>query len=393
MKKIYFYQISPRIHSSNKLMINHPPIDYQFLLSEKKTKTNFLKIIYNSKLIKFFYKKLIRKIIKVTDVYQKFDINKAPKNIDLIYSSIPLDIKFPYILEILDHPVAMAGYDYQLFIKNKRNLENKLLSPFCKKIVVVNESSYKLMKQYFSEKVINKTILVRAVVKEQNFKKNYNKKNINILFIGSLANPDDFYIKGGLEALESFKKISEEFDNVFLVVKCKVPREIKRKYQNITNLNIIEKKLETKEWLGILQNSDICLNLGHVYPLMATLESLSYSIPLIMLDTWGVRDYLTNKKNALLIRPSDKIKGYNSEEYPLNIRSKEFIKEIKNIDKRVISDICDALRKLIKDPKLRERLGKEGRRISKDKFSIEKRNKELKKIFDEALNKNIINKN
>ena len=380
------------MHASTKLMIENLPVGYQAASLNNKSKTNLLNLIYNSKFIKFFYKKLVRKIVKVTDVFQKFDIKKVPKNIDLIYSSIPLDIKFPYILEILDHPAAMVGYDYQFFVKNKKNLEKKLLSFFCKKIIVVNESSYKLMKQYFSEKVINKTILVGAAAKEQKFKKNYNKKKINILFIGSLANPDDFYIKGGLETLEVFKKLSKEYLNIKLIMKCKLPKCMKEKY-SMKNIFFIEEPISNEEITKLYLDSDILLMPGHTYFLMAFLESMSFGLPIMALDTWSVRDYLINGKNALLIRPSDKIKSYNSEEYPLNIRSKEFIKEIKNIDKRVISDICDALRKLIKDPKLRERLGKEGRRISKDKFSIEKRNKELKKIFDEALNKNIINKN
>ena len=318
-------------------------------------------------------------------MYDSAYSSELPKDADLVFSERPLDINFPYIIEILDHPACLGGYDYNLFIKNKKDIEKKLLSKYCRKIIIVNESSVKFIEKHFAGEILKKCTLIRAAVKEQNFKKKYDKKDIQIVFIGSLANPDDFYIKGGLEALESFKQISSEFDNVSMLVRCKVPEDIRKKYFNIPNLRIIEQKLSDEELTNLMKDSDICLNPGHVYPLMATLESMSYGIPIIMLDTWGVMDYLTNNFNSILIKPSTKITEYKAKDYPLNIRSKEFISEIKEIDERVIRDICSALRKLITNQKLRERLGKNGRKTIKLKFSLEKRNKQLKKVFDEAI--------
>ena len=242
---------------------------------------------------------------------------EVPNDADLV---IPINGQIesdkPFVVLIVDTPIGLASYSYDKFLKEKKDIENKLLSPLCKRIIVFNESGIKEIRKYFSTKVIKKTVLVRAAVLKQNFTKNYNRNKINITFMGSTGNPDDFYIKGGLEAMESFSRISQEFDNVSMIVRCKVPEEVKKKYAPVKNLLILGQPLDLKRWFSILQETDIALQPGHIYPLMATLESLSLGTPVIMLDTWGVRDYLVNNKNAILIKPSDIVSqifiaGYN----------------------------------------------------------------------------------
>ncbi len=373
----------PKVYSATELLIDYPPNGYQFIIPEQKLKTGFLRAMHDSKIIKFLYKSLFKKIFNTSNLYSKACSVPYPKDADLIIPAhIESDIPVPWILIIVDHPAGLVGYDYNRFMKNLGGIEKKLLSPLCKGIIVFNEVSYEKMKKLFSKEVLKKTVLIRAAVKSQSFKKIYSKKEVLITFIGSTGNPDDFYIKGGLEAMESFKRVSKEFPNIKMIVRCKIPAEVKEKYSDVENLQILQKPLNQEEWFNILKKTDICLNPGHVYPLMASLESLSFGIPVIMLDSWGVRDYLTDGKNSILIKPSENIKGYNEEEYPLNVKSPNFIKSIKEMDERVINDISDALRKLIKNPKLRERLGKNGKKTAETKFSIKIRNEKLKKFLD-----------
>ena len=390
MKKIYFSGVFPRIYSAIELLMNYPPKGYEYIVPENKTKANFLRFLLDSSLIKFIYRNIIKGIFDTSNWYSKMSAVEVPNDADLV---IPINGQIesdkPFVVLIVDTPIGLASYSYDKFLKEKKDIENKLLSPLCKRIIVFNESGIKEIRKYFSTKVIKKTVLVRAAVLKQNFTKNYNRNKINITFMGSTGNPDDFYIKGGLEAMESFSRISQEFDNVSMIVRCKVPEEVKKKYASVKNLLILSQPLDLKRWFSFLQETDIALQPGHIYPLMATLESLSLGTPVIMLDTWGVRDYLVNNKNAILIKPSDKIKGYRAKDYPLNVRTKYFIEDIKNLDNRVIEDLCNALRKLIENPKLRERLGKNGKHDADTKFSIETRNKKLKKIFDQATSKKL----
>lgn len=385
VKSVVIYGNHARMHSFLKTSMANPPNGYKFVLSESQIKKDLLIFMLNSRLIKFIYKNFIKGIFPTKSFYNFLSTSKIPDSSSLIFSGQVLNISRPWVLEILDHPACLEGYNYNAFLKNLKIIEKKLLSPFCKLIIITNESSLKLMKKYFSSKVIKKCVLLRAGVIPENYKKTSNNKEINIIFIGSLANPDDFYIKGGLEALESFKIVSEKFPNSRFFFRCIIPKDIKRRYENITNLYFLDKELDSKQWKNLLKNADICLNPGHVYPLMAILESLNNCLPIIMLDTWGVRDYLTNNYNSILINPSKKIMGYRDLSYPLNIRTKEFIAEIKSPDSRVIRDICSALLKLIGNKNLREKLGRNGKKTILERFNLNKRNQVLEKIFNSAL--------
>ena len=108
-------------------------------------------------------------------------------------------------------------------------------------------------------------------------------------------------------------------------------------------------------------------------------------MPIIALDVYVVNSFVENNKNGFLIKCSEKIQYEKRFKYSSNSKSLDFFNLLKKIDKRVIDEICEKASILIKDEKLREKFGKEGKRIFKTKFSIKKRNKKLKKIFDEAL--------
>ncbi|MCW8965847.1 MAG: glycosyltransferase family 4 protein [Candidatus Pacearchaeota archaeon] len=384
MKKVFIYDLNENKHHQTKLMINNPPKGYEFVLPNQKNKQNFFNFLKNSKFLRLIYKKTLKIFFPKLNIYLKLNSPEIPSNISLIFTPIPLDTDIPYIIEILDHPASLAGYNYDLFMKKLPELEKKLRSKICKKIIVVNESSMKLMKEYFSKEVFKKCFLVRAAIKKQDFARDYNKKELQILFIGSLANPDDFYIKGGLEALESFSLIAEKYPNLKLIIRCKLPNEIKSKYSH-PQIIFLEEKISNNELDNLLRATDIVLQPGHIYPLTATIESMSYGIPIVMLDAWGVRDYLDDN-HALLVKPSKKITEYNSKEYPLNIRSKKFLQQIKEVDNGVITDLSIALEKLIQNHSLRKKLGTNAKKIADTKFSLNKRNKILKEIFDKSIN-------
>jgi len=367
-----------------KLMLRNTPEGYVFISPEGKSGKIF-KLASDSKLIKRLYKTTIKPFFNIYGLYKKVNAPKIPDNIDLFFSSgIPLDIKKPWILEILDHPACMSGYDYDLFLKEKKSIEKKLLSIYCKKIIVMNELSLEFLKKHFTEELDEKYELLRAGVEEQKNIMNNSKEGVQILFMGSLANPNDFYMKGGLEAVTSFNKISKEFPEAKLIIRCKTPEEIVEKYKDIPNIEFIEERLSMEAWENILRSTDIALQPGHIYALMGCLEPLSHGIPIVTLDTWSMSSYLDNNKNSFLIKPSEKITEYNSIKYPLNLRTKKFVSQIKDIDERVIEDISEALKKLILNKNLRKEMGENGKKTIREKFSIKKRAERLKEIFDEA---------
>lgn len=378
MKKIYIETFG-KMHTQTKLVASHKFQGYIFAVQKDVAGKGFASSLKKTAISRIFYRHL--KNIYLNSSYCSKNI---PEDADLIITGRPRDIQKPYILEILDNITGMAGYDYDLFTKNLKRITTLLSSDYCKKIIIVNETSFGLMRKYFPAHILKKTVLIRAAVKKQNFSRDYGRRNIQVLFLGSITNPEDFYSKGGLEALESYKRISEEFDNINMVFRCKVPEEIKERYVGVKNLTFLDNFLSEKELSDLMKSSDISLLPGHHYSLMATLESMSYGLPIIALDTWAVKDYL-KKDYAIILKPSKKIKSYCSKYYPDNIRLKSFIKETKEIDEEIINGICAALRKLILNPSLRKKLGTRAKKTAETKFSLNLKVKKLKQVFDEAL--------
>jgi len=382
-KKIGFYYLTPRLHSYYKLMIKTPPRGYEFILPKNEKKTRTINFLLNSKILRKIYRNIIKKLISPDKLFDKAYSAKIDNNINLIASGgRAIDIKRPWVCFILDNPYSLGGFDYKNFIKKKKETQRRLLSPYCKKIIIGNDTAMKIMKKFFSKEVIKKCVLIRHGIEKQSFKKP-NKRKVQILFMGSVANPDDFEMKGGLYVLEVFKKLNKDYD-VDFIIRSKIPDWIKKKY-NIKNLKIIDKEISYENIKKLYINSDIFLIPGRVYTLMTFLEAMSFELPLVCLDTYAVKDYVINNENGLIVKRNENV-PYEDISYPCNVRSKEFIIADRKLNKRVIKDLCSATIKLIEDKKLREKLGVESRKMIETKFSIELRNKKLKKVFDEITN-------
>lgn len=364
-------------------MIKTPPEDYEFILPDKSIKKNFLSFLQKSKLIKTVYKFTLKKWIRSLDLYSSMVYSQPPKGIDLTLAfgtTIPQDI--PYIIDLPENPFSMAGYNYKIFKRNLELIIENLMKSNCKAIIYPFKDCYDLCKKFFNPKIMEKFVLIRFALKSHPYKKrDYSK--IRFLFIGSLSNPDDFEIKGGVETIESFIKLREEFrGKVELTIKCHIPRWVYKKY-NLEGITILDKSLSQEELDNLYFSSHIMFVPSHSAVAMTPIEGMSFAMPLIAIDIYGANEYVKDNKNGFLIKPSKKL-PYDSEDYPCNVRSKEFIEKLRNPDQEVINDIYLKIRKFVLNPKLAEKMGKNSYNLLKSDFSLDKRNELLKKIFDES---------
>ena len=71
---------------------------------------------------------------------------------------------------------------------------------------------------------------------------------------------------------------------------------------------------------------------------------------------------------------------------PKTSKWREFLNITKKIHKDFVQDIVEKTSILVESKSLRLRMGRYGRKqIEKGKFSIKRRNKQLKKIYEEAI--------
>jgi glycosyltransferase involved in cell wall biosynthesis len=391
-KKILIYSTKPNLHNLYDVMRDNPPNGYE-IIKPKIERSKYYKTISNIKIAKSIYrilKRFFNNPIISEAVSTKYKI--FPKDIDMIFSpaKIVLNPQKPYVIEIVDKITSLAGNDKKLFYKNKEFIKKALLQENCKKIICWTEACKKDFEKEFQSKEVNKKIevvyLTKPLVPKKPIKKDYNKKQINLLFVGSINNLDDFLIKGGLETLETFKILSKKYKNLHLFIKCKLPKYIKKKYQYLPNLQIIEDTISEESLLSLYESADIFMTPAHNLNAFAPIEAMSYSLPLIGINTWAVDEIIQDNLNGFLVGKSVKI-PYEKDKIHLDIRNKRFLRQIQKIDQDLISRIADKTELLINNPSIRKKLGEDGRKmVETGKFSFEKRNRKLKKIFDEILN-------
>jgi len=282
------------------------------------------------------------------DVGKLFGYDKLEKGSDMLYSNGPIYCgNKNWILDIMDNPFGMTGYNFNIFKKNIKQIADSLEADNCKKIIVRSDDSITIMRKYFSDKVINKISLEKVELPKKEYVKK-KKPYFQILMMGSINNPGDFYNKGGLIALEVFEKLSKA-QNVKLVIRCDIPTEILTRVKNNPNIDCLNsKRLTDNEMNDLYEQSDILIATNPVMPFMVTLEAKAYNLPMICYDCFAIKSYIKDQENGFIIDPPEDIKAIlQSEEYPSNLRTPEILKTLKKTDPIVINKICNIINNLI----------------------------------------------
>jgi len=390
LKKIQFYPNIGKLHSLYISLINKPPKGYEFIFENPTFKNKLGEKLKIYKPVKYFYKGFTR-LFKTLKVLEFFNDQKDLSQADLVYAlGTSYSGNKPFIIDIIDTPFSLSGNKYDLFIKNKNKIKKYLENPNCKKIICPHETALKFMRNNFEgRKICRKLSLVRQAFEPVPYKIPQNKfslgKKVRVLFMGSINNSEDFYTKGGLEAVLAFKRICNNY-NCELIIRCRVPERVKKIIKGNKKIKLIENQIDFNNIIKLYSSSDFLLLPNHFYTIMATLESMSFKLPIISLDTYAVKHYIKDGYNGFVVKPSERISEYFNPSYPTNLREKKFTKKLWEVDQDLIDRISKRIIDLIEDPKLRKKMGNNAYKFFKNNFSIKKRNKKLKKIFDNTLN-------
>lgn len=172
---------------------------------------------------------------------------------------------------------------------------------------------------------------------------------INILFVGIW-----FERKGGHLLLRAFENLSKKYKYVHLTIVGPVPKKYKFDKTRVTQKDYVSREKLMDQYFP---NADIFVlvppkieGFGFV-----VLEAQSFGIATIVSKVAALGEIVDDGKTGFTIKPGSQ-------------------KELEN-----------ALEKLIRNKKLREKMGEESRKRFLDKFDIKKSNGELLKIYREAI--------
>lgn len=391
VRKIQIYPTINKLHTAWRSMISDSPEGYIFIGIHDENKQKFLDKLIKNKLIKNLYHFYL-KIFKSTAILNTINKVETLKEANLVLSmGILYNGNKLWIMDILDIPYCMAGNSKELFLRNIEEIEKNLSQENCKAIVCEHGSSIEIMKEYFSKEIIDKIVLIYPAVKPIPFKENKNKfrkdrkEPIKILFMGSINNPEDFYMKGGFEVIKTFEFLQKKHTDIQLIIRCKISDDLRGELEKNNQIILMEKEIPFDDLIKLYVNSDILFLPSHTYVLMAVLEAMYFKLPIVAIDTYAVKDHIMNGKTGFVVEKSNKLQAYNDLTYPNNLRTKNFFEEVKNVNEDLVKRLAGKIELLIKSPTLREKMGDNGHKLATTKFSIQHRNKKWKKLFDEIL--------
>ena len=343
-----------------KYLINSPPGGIVFQNTRAKkgviTSKNF-----------FWFSNFLKKQVRYWSNKLNLEIPNAhlsPKgDYDLIHCAhcLSKNKDKPWVADIESWwSMFLSGYNSK---KSMKKVENILRSKNCKKILPWTEATKRDILEKFPAIKDKVELLYPAVPKINNIKKHENKK-LKVIFVSRY-----FHLKGGLIALEVLEKLRKTHGIEGIVVSS-VPERLKQKYPALKIYNL----LPQQELFKLMMSSDIFL-----YPCFSDtfgfslLEAMSFGSPIVALNT----PWTPSMKEIV----HEGVHGF--------LENVNFIPSQKKIGKQereIIKALTYKTEKLILNKNLRTKMSRNClNEIGSGKFSIEKRNKKLKKIYREAL--------
>jgi glycosyltransferase involved in cell wall biosynthesis len=383
MKKVY---IEPawKMHSYYKALADSPPPEYEFVTAEsslEKVTKAVSKIDFANPL--FLGVDYILPLNLIKSNLTRFQ--RIPVAHDLIYAYDHLVLrKEPWVVDI-EYVTFFVSYEPWHFQHFKGIIQKVLSSEYCKKIICGTEASQKTITHNLDcSGFKNKLEIVPFAIHKKNFCKKFSNNKIKLLFVGSSNILGQFEIKGGREALETFVLLSKKYDNLELVVRSDVPPDIKTKYADYKNINIIDRIVPWQIMEQEFKTADIFILPVHNTPFSVFLDAMSYELPVVTIDSWANGEIVEDGKTGLLAQKSDKI-PYYVENFIPNFGTARFKKALKTPDPQVVQRLAGIMSILVENQELRRQMGKAGRKeVEHGRFSIERRSEKLKRIFDEA---------
>jgi len=291
-------------------------------------------------------------------------LTKTSKKYDLVHCAHCLSLnKKLWICDIEYVNQFWAGG----ITKKQRKLILKLLkSEYCKKILAWTEWTKKEILKIFPE-IEDKIEVIYPAIKIQKFKKNKDNK-IRLLFISRR-----FYFKGGLHAVEVMDRITRKHKNVEALIISDTPKKVIEKYSQNKKIKFKELTPREKILSEIYPKTDIL-----VYPSYTDtfgfilLEAMSFGIPIITVEGQSREDLVRDGKNGFVVK--------EPKNWKLSDLEKTNLKTVKEMEVKT--------EKLIKNKRLRNKMSENSlEEFKTGRFSIEKRNKNLERIYFDALKK------
>jgi len=357
-------------------ILDFPPKDVQYTVNRVKTR-------YHG----WFTEKRITWHKKILNILPLPRMTHTKTDADIVHSTrgiIQVKQKRPWIIDLECGPI-FTSFNWKAMQNPliRKTIMAALTSKNCKKILPQSNAAKRTFIQAIGEKnyekIKNKVEVLYLSLRPCKKRRNNRKHGKVILsFVGR-----SFYGKGGPHLLKAYEILTKKYKNLEINYKGDIPQEWMKFAKKLTGFKHVKGYLSREELFEKMYlSSDIYVmptnkdNYGVVF-----LEAMSAGLPIVSTTSMTVPEIVKDGKNGFLVKTDLSHENYydNPEDYE---------KRRKKVDWNIVSQLVEKLSMLIENKKLREKMGRVGRKMIEDKngkFSIEKRNKQLRKIYEECL--------
>lgn len=286
----------------------------------------------------------------------------------------------PWVMEIADiNNFAFDKWQLKLLRSPIRNLLEKDNFKF---LICWFESVQNDLRSYLQSGFIEDKLLLvpRAVPAKPIRKLHRNSDRVRFLFVGSSSQIGEFGSKGGPETLLAFKRLLRCFGNVELVVRSDVGSEVSELCRIIPNVTLISETLSRSALEELYRSSDVFVCPSHYAPWGTILEAMSYGLPVVTCDVFGMRDLVTHNVDGLLVQRFETL--YDAKKANAAGLYNDYGRSVREIDRTVVSEVARYLSLLVSDAPLRMRLGRAARERTLSTNSFHRQRQILKATFD-----------
>ena len=369
MKKLRVY-INPGVHPQFREITDFPPKGVKYIYDKPKGDHNSKYMRGKRILITFAQKYLqIPRMAKIKNV----------KDIDLIHSTrgILIRNKKPWIVD-LESGAAFAGLEWTTLKKPimKKIIRKYLSSPYCKKIIPQSDAAKKTLLENIDCSGFEHKIETLYLAYHTTKLKRKESEVVRLSFIGR-----DFYEKGGHDVQEAFKILNKKYPGkVTLKYKGSVPEN---KKLNLPNVKYLENVPDPgKFYEEIFGDCDIYVQPTTIDSFgVSILEAMSTGLPIVCTDDFTLPELVEDGFNGFLVKSH--VHWYP---YASTGTGQEYQKKAEEDHPETVKELVDKISILIENKELRKKMGENSfQLVESGKFSIKKRNRTLRKIYDEAL--------
>lgn len=373
--KFHYRNYKP-LHTIHSTLVNYPPLNVKFIIPKSKSYLSKLYPAYKKMRSMFWFKFVLNKTKKYL-----FSDKSNVDDYDLTHfiQFVPKEISVdkPYIVDF-EHVIGLTD-----FVENDIYFNDHVI-PFlindqCKKIIPISEAAKKTLINKMGsryESIQEKVKVIYPALPLNKKDKTRQFPRFRFLFVGNQV-----YRKGLHELLEAFSHIPKH--KAELTVISDLPKKLYDKYQ-LDNITYLKPTFTHKEIL----NNYFCKSDAFVLPThmdtfgMVILDSLSCGTPVITTNQFALPEIVENEKNGFLLN-TNKEYLWHSPVVTETIQ-REFMKPEQ--------DLIDQLHKkmifCVNNPEEIRQMGTNAQNLfigPKGKFSIERRKKLLRDVYEQAI--------